>query len=256
MGVARNVESAIIASGRKRPPQHLIHNICSIIWEQFIQEKVADQMSHKEFRDMDALIVKVGCQMDLFPQVGETCTVTIANAVFEPRSAPVDQTPAFETFFQLLLKSFSRKKHPSDDDEHVDEDSKKSFRGSVRDVTDRNIPPEYRVIAIRHPRGFNVYLPYVELNGSESLADYLSRVEDEDLKNITLKTGVSNKTLEAQSLTMNYLKYSLSAKPYRPSVQSQEAYKYLLNLDRKEKHSQGAFTFILSKFARGEECLL
>lgn len=50
MGVARNVESAIIASGRKRPPQHLIHNICSIIWEQFIQEKVADQMSHKEFR--------------------------------------------------------------------------------------------------------------------------------------------------------------------------------------------------------------
>lgn len=58
---------------------------------------------------MDALIVKVGCQMDLFPQVGETCTVTIANAVFEPRSAPVDQTPAFETFFQLLLKSFSRK---------------------------------------------------------------------------------------------------------------------------------------------------
>ncbi|CAF3517606.1 hypothetical protein FGSG_10263 [Fusarium graminearum PH-1] len=236
MGVARNVESAIIASGRKRPPQHLIHNICSIIWEQFIQEKVADQMSHKEFRDMDALIVKVGCQMDLFPQVGETCTVTIANAVFEPRSAPVDQTPAFETFFQLLLKSFSRKKHPSDDDEHVDEDSKKSFRGSVRDVTDRNIPPEYRVIAIRHPRGFNVYLPYVELNGSESLADYLSRVEDEDLKNITLKTGVSNKTLEAQSLTMNYLKYSLSAKPYRPSVQSQEAYKYLLNLDRSINH--------------------
>ncbi|KAF5245654.1 hypothetical protein FAUST_1638 [Fusarium austroamericanum] len=210
---------------------------------------------------MDALIVKVGCQMDLFPQVGETCTVTIANAVFEPRSAPVDQTPAFETFFQLLLKSFSRKKHPSDDeddydDEHVDEDSKKSFRGSVRDVTDRNIPPEYRVIAIRHPRGFDVYLPYVELNGSESLADYLSRVEDEDLKKITLKTDVSSKTLEAQSLAMNYLKYSLSAKPYLPSVQSQEAYKYLLNFDRKEKHFQGAFIFILSKFARGEECLL
>ncbi|QPC77701.1 hypothetical protein HYE68_008453 [Fusarium pseudograminearum] len=285
--------------------QHLIHNICSVIWEQLIQDHAAHRMFKNTFKaiivplpekDTDALIVKVGGQMGLFPQVGETCTVTIAKAVFKPRSAsPVDQTAAFKTFFQLLLMSSSQRlplqylnencselarplseteyelfcrtqeekdavggigdyqkrtrslcnaksdffksitgsqKPPSDDDEHVDEDSKKSFRGGVRNVTDRNIPPEYRVITIRRPRGFDVSLPYVELNGSESLADYLSRVEDEDLEKITLQTDVSNKTLKAQSLAMNSLKYPPSAQPFMPSDQSIEAYNYLINFDR------------------------
>ncbi|UZP36197.1 hypothetical protein NXS19_004013 [Fusarium pseudograminearum] len=232
--------------------QHLIHNICSVIWEQFILDNAADRMLKNSFeaiivplpeKDTDALIVKAGGQMDLFPQVGETCTVNIPKAVFKFRPAPVGHTAAFESFSQPLLSSFSQKvpleylnkncsQYDEDDEGYAVEDSQKSFRGSVADAIPLELPREYQVICIKRPRRFNVTLPYAKLKESESLPQYLSRIGWADWEKITLQTDVSDKILRAQSLAMNSLKYPTSAQPFMPSDQSQEAYNYLLNFDR------------------------
>ncbi|RBR08479.1 uncharacterized protein FIESC28_10227 [Fusarium coffeatum] len=90
---------------------------------------------------------------------------------------------------------------------------------------------------ITHPRiegaiDPKVGLPYATLM-EETIAQYVERVDESELVEVTIKMAISQKTIKAQSFALNALKHPPSAKPYLPEFRSQQAYRYTLRFDRR-----------------------
>lgn len=97
---------------------------------------------------------------------------------------------------------------------------------------------------ITHPRiegatDPKVGLPYATLM-EETIAQYVERVDENKLVEVTIKMAISQKTLKAQSFALNALKHPPSAKPppsatpYLPEFRSQQAYRSTLRFDPAE----------------------
>lgn len=122
------------------------------------------------------------------------------------------------------------------DDEYPAVLGSKSFTGRCVDGINFDIQHGFRTMSITHPEckestAAKASLPHARLHDDETLAQYTTRVGDEELVKIVLKTTSSHKAIKAQSSAINALKHPLSADP-SPSEQSQQAYRYLLNFDK------------------------
>jgi hypothetical protein len=136
---------------------------------------------------------------------------------------------------QLVKQSTTPQTRDNDegeDEEPAEDDSKHTFRGHCVSSDYHDIPRGFHTMLISHPRsdsGSKAKLPYASFKEGETLTAYISRVGDGGLTQIKVKMSTSEKTLKAQSHSLNSLKHPVGANA--PSPQSVEAYQYLLNFD-------------------------
>ncbi|CAG7557086.1 unnamed protein product [Fusarium equiseti] len=210
------------------PTNHLLHNISRLLWEQTIQERKTAGLAEQAFRavvvrtphvNKNMLVVKVGGREDLYPQSGDPCQVSIEGTTF-PKSSDEHDIAASAVYKALkdAEPQYDRLVYFNKNCEYVVVDpspdagsnnaSDHTFRGHCVDCIDLGIPRGYRTMIITHPKiegapAPKVGLPYTTLRNEETIAQYVERVDEHELVEVTIKTAISQKTIKTQSFAMN-----------------------------------------------------